>query len=627
LINRLICIVIVLFAALILPAYAASGEQLPEDYSDPSRSVFVHVLPLINEQNDRILPSDEPLMPFSTRNTCGFCHNYEKVSGGWHFNSADPNIDAGRVGQPWIFVDKDTATQIPLSYRNWPGTFKPLQIGLDYRQFTTLFARHFPGGGPGEIETDDPDQMFRELVSGKLEINCLACHNPNPQQDHAEYASQIAKENFRWAATAASDIASVKGSAKKMPDTWDYLMPLATDNTRLSSPTVTYNKNAFDNKNFVFIDILREVPEKNCYFCHSNFDIDKDKSQKWMTDEDVHLAAGLKCVDCHRNGLGHDITRGYETEQQNSQNPLAVVSSCKGCHLGDEDSPSLTAGRLGAPVPKHPGIPPEHFEKLSCTACHSGPWPESKTKRTKTSRAHGLGIHNINKSPNTLPHIMTTVFARQEDGKIAPAKLVWPAFWAESDGQNVTPIPIETVRQTAGKIIVPEKSLPDGNWPELTEQKIAEVLNLFASKISSEAKPAYICGGKLYGLDEKGILTASEHEAAKPYAWPIAHNTRPAAQSLGARQCEDCHSTDSPFSFGLVEIDSPVANSKDTTFEMIQLQGLDRSYTKAFAFTFIFRPWLKIVALACSAIVAAVLILYGFKALACIVKILAGGDE
>ncbi len=45
---------------------------------------------------------------------------------------------------------------------------------------------------------------------------------------------------------------------------------------------------------------------------------------------------------------------------------------------------------------------------------------------------------------------------------------------------------------------------------------------------------------------------------AEPYLWPIAHDVRPAAQSLGVRRCEDCHSTGSPFFFGKVLVDSPV---------------------------------------------------------------------
>jgi hypothetical protein len=42
--------------------------------------------------------------------------------------------------------------------------------------------------------------------------------------------------------------------------------------------------------------------------------------------------------------------------------------------------------------------------------------------------------------------------------------------------------------------------------------------------------------------------------------------------------------------------------------------------------SFVFRPWLKVVALASCAVIAAVLLLYALKALACITKIMVGED-
>ena len=181
----------------------------------------------------------------------------------------------------------------------------------------------------------------------------------------------------------------------------------------------------------------------------------------------MHLAAGLTCVDCHRNGLEHNITRGYEGEASVSKNPLAAVMSCESCH---------NDGRLGASIPKHSGIPPVHFDKLTCTACHSGPWPEEKTLRTKTSRAHGLGTYNVNESDDVLPHIIYPVFAKQLNGKIAPHKLIWPTFWGTLKGQKVTPIPIEVAKPAVSKIIDDKKLPTSGDWPTLTAEQIGKIL-------------------------------------------------------------------------------------------------------------------------------------------------------
>ena len=607
-----------IFCWLVSVLPAAAAKKLGDE-SGGSRAVPVHLIHLYDEEiaeldkkSYKIFPDDKPLLPFSTRQTCGMCHSYQTVSKGWHFNAIDPNVAPGRPGQPWIFVDAATGTQVPLSYRSWPGTFRPEQLGITYFQFTKFFGRHMPGGGVGELDSDNPDEIMRQFVSGKLEINCLSCHNAHPGQDQGDiygYASQIALENFRWAAAASCEFASVSGSAAEQLDTYD---PLMSDAIK-----VTYREDTFDYKDRVLFDIVREVPPERCYFCHSNKDIGPEK---WATDEDVHLAAGLTCVDCHRHGLDHNITRGYEGEI--SADEFAPDMSCKGCHMRENSSSEPIAGRLGAPMPKHPGIPPVHFDKLTCTACHSGLWPGEKTYRTKTSRAHGLGTHNVNKSDDALPHIITPVFAKQPDGKIAPHKLFWPAFWASLKDQNVTPIDLETVKRTAGKVIAEERPSRSDNWPSLTAEQIAEVLALLSGELT-EAEPVYICGGKLFRLADSGALCEEEHPAAKPYLWPIAHDVRPAAQSLGIRTCQDCHATDAPFLFGEVNVDSPLVSQRDSVKMMVEFQDVDPLYMKAFAMSFIFRPWLKVVILTSCAGLAAVLLLYVLRALARILKVLA----
>jgi len=616
-----------------LPAAADTDQKKTGDVSDGSRAVPVHLIGLLDEEGDKISPDDDPLLPFSTRKTCCECHvyehNYKVISKGWHFNAVDVNVPPGRPGQPWIFVDRGTCTQIPLSYRPWPGTFRPLQVGLTHWEFLKHFGRNIPGGGPGELESNNPDQkkhgdeLVRGDISGKLEINCLSCHNADPGQDQAEYAGQVARQNYRWAAAAACEFGTVKGAAAAQLDTYDPLMGDAI--------ATTYRENTFDHLKKVLFDIVRKVPNERCYFCHSSIDVDKSGSEKWMADEDVHLAAGLTCVDCHRNGLDHNITRGYEGEDLASKNPLAASTTCEGCHR---------EGRFGAPVPQHPGIPPVHFEKLTCTACHSGPWPEQITYRSKTSQAHALGTHNVNKSEDALPHIVYPVFARQGGigaayagdllvlsggGKIAPHKLVWPAFWGTLKEQKVSPIDLNLAKRAVGRGIARARPRSPGDWPSLTDEHITKALQ--SLKKTVEGEPVYICGGKLYRLDESGqLLEPQEHPDAQPYLWPIAHNVRPAAQSLGVRRCEDCHSTDGPFFFGEVEVDSPLAGEQAAKKEMVEFQGIGAFYAWAFAFSFVFRPWLKVVALVSAGLIGVVLLLYGLKALACVVKALAEGD-
>jgi len=618
LIILLVCLVVV--ETLV---FAEGGEMLLGDESDGSRALSVHRINLTAEDGQKILVSyDKQPMPFSTRQTCGLCHSYDVIKKGWHFSAGDPNFAGehdGRAGEPWIYVDASTGTQIPISYRRWKGVFDPNDVGLSRWQFTLLFGGYTPGGGAGEADSDKPEEIMRQFVSGKLEVNCLSCHNGHAGQDQAQYAGQVKRQNLRWAPTGACEFASVTGVAASQPDTYDPVMSDAI--------AVKYHKEAFDEMGRVLLDIVREVPAQRCYFCHSKKDITDSDSGKWAVDEDVHLAAGLTCVDCHRNGIDHNIIRGYENETKAGANSLAARSTCRGCHIGSDSSVSPHNGRLGAPEPKHAGIPTIHFEKLSCTACHSGLWPRQRTRRVKTSRAHSLGSLGASKSDDVLPHIITPVFARGYDGKIAPHNLIWPAFWGALEDDKVVPIDIEIVKQTAGKIIGKDMPPASGDWTDITTEQIKEVLGLISSQKSVQGQAVYVCGGKVHRLTDTGEVVTFENVAAKPFMWPVAHNVRPLTQSQGVRSCEDCHATDSPFFFGDVEVDSPIAAERKQTVKMVEFEGVDKIFVKVFAFSFVFRPWLKFAALLCCAAITLVLLFYGLGVLGWILRALAKQDK
>jgi len=648
----------VLFAGLCLPSAlvwliavgmaAEPATKAVTNRGDGSRAPGIHRLPLYAEplepgkQGDKITKETDPALPFSMRGTCSECHvykhDYDVIRKGWHFNASDPNVPPGRPGPPWIYTDVTMGTQIPLSYRAWPGTFRPEQVGLTPFQFTQLFGRQMPGGGPGEVDTDADDEITRQMVSGKLEINCLSCHNRDPGHDQAEYAAQIAKQSFRWAATASAPFASVSGSAKEMDDTFDHLMPdmVMDEKKKPLIPTVTYQPQAFNHKDEVFFNVSGKIPADRCYFCHSDINASQCGSEKWEADEDVHLTAGLTCVDCHREGLEHNTIRGYEGEV--NSNVLAASTSCKGCHIGDENGRAPHAGRLGAPVPAHKGIPAVHFDRLSCTACHSGPWPGATTDLCKTSQAHGLGTHGINKSPTALPHVLYPVFAKQapvdsqeadpKPGKIAPHKLIWPAFWGTIGAEDkVSPLKLDTVKKVVGPALQGLKFTAAGAWAEIKEEQVLAALKTLAGSVE-EGKPVYVTGGTLYRLKDDGTLSIhQDHPAAAAYTWPLAHNVRPAAQSLGVGKCTVCHSTGAPFFFGEVAVDSPIAAVSNLTKAQYQFQQAPYGRTWAFAMSFVFRPWFKVVAIGSAALLAVVLLLYGLRALGAVARVLAEQEK
>lgn len=585
-----------------LASVGQNEEPLIGDTDDGSRAVPVHRIPLLDEEQLEIIPDDEFTVPYSVRQTCANkCHSYETIQGGWHFNALNPNAKPGRPGQPWIYANAKLGMQIPLSYRKWKGTFSPAKIGLSAWEFIKLYGRQMPGGGPGVTDNIDPDRTLRWMVSGKLDINCLSCHDAHPAHDQGEFAIQIARENFRWAGAATSSFTFVDGFASQMPDTYDFLMPDPMADPKLIPPTVTYQTNVFDYKSRVFFDIVRQVPNKRCYFCHSTKIVENMQPGKWVADEDVHLGAGMQCVDCHRNDLSHNIVRGYPAEIHSSTNPLVIPSTCEGCHLGEKEQIPFQ-GRMTAPYPKHKGIPAIHFKKITCTACHSGPWPRAENLHAKTSMAHALGIHNSNKSDEALPHIQTPVFVREESGKIGIHHAVWPSYWATKSQEGIQPLPIKQVANMLGQV---DASI---NWGALNEDTIKTILRAFAQTDTAKDQAVYIGAGKLFALNEEGNLIQQEHPAAQPYTWPYAHDVRPAGQSLGVNGCEDCHAVDSPFVFGRLAVDSPLAEVEKADIVMAQFQNTDAAYLKLFAESFWFRPLYKIIMLGLTFLLALVLL-------------------
>ena len=79
-----------------------------------------------------------------------------------------------------------------------------------------------PGGGVGqpseEEQVKNPEDRWAQ--SGLLEVQCLACHDFGFAQDLAQVTDQINKQNYRWAGTAACDLAWVTGKVSDLPASW-----------------------------------------------------------------------------------------------------------------------------------------------------------------------------------------------------------------------------------------------------------------------------------------------------------------------------------------------------------------------------------------------------------------------
>ena len=188
----------------------------------------------------------------------------------------------------------------------------------------------------------------------------------------------------------------------------------------------------------------------------------------------------------------------------------------------------------------------------------------------------------------------------------------------------VTPKLPEEVKPITRVFIDDYDSIREGDFPKLSEEKVAEILKELTSRLPGEGELVYVAGGKLYRLDADGGLKTAENEAARPYLWPFAHNVRPASQSLGSGGCDDCHSTKKPFLFGDVNVDSPIDGQIETT-PMSGFLGLDETLVKVFAFTFVFRTFFKVAVILSALVIIMVLLAYSLKGVVFLADFLSSG--
>ena len=731
---------------LIVICFAAAPAQQKQSW-DGNRTTPTHLIPLKDEFDQPIVPTERNPLPFSSRFTCAPCHDYDVIRKGLHFTDT-PALNPGRPGEPWVWVDEKTGTCLPLSHRSWEGVWDPKEVGLSAWDFTLLFGRHLAGGGIAEPRDEDMMPESRWNVSGKVEINCLGCHNASNIQSLSEWAKQILRENFRWAATAAAGLGEVGGMASRLSGTWDVFDGPNPDDTEWAVvPSVKYDRTLFDSKHRIFINLDYKPEDSRCLACHS---VSIVGVEKFAIDGDAHSAAGLKCVNCHRNDISHAMICGYEGEAEHNPMLSGDDFSCSGCHLGNEKATGEKAlsGRLGAPYPKHRGFPAVHFKRLACTVCHSGPWPEKEMTRVRTSRANRLGIYGIARWSTDLPAILEPVYIRDRNGKLTPQRLIWPAFWAEKTEKTIRPLQPEQILAAAGDILSPdlgtvnilqaltlelepdqtavlvlgsrvyevnldgglsvspfsaEASSQEPVWGIKHKDKVIPLLPEFdpaAEEIDHDAasliqkylatlagskgapgKPVllykdalfqivenyldktknpgapvttptlawlvgeklqpiiaefelrtiseligseqtlteeqveliikalnrgdrnneaddstsfvYISSGKMFELGKDGKLQAKDHEACKPVVWPMAHEVRPARQSLGINGCKDCHRVRSAFLFRKAEGMGPLKTAQIKVLSANSLMKLTKSYQLLFGLSFAVRPLFK----------------------------------
>lgn len=365
------------FAALAAFAAAASGFN-------GGRTVPVHSFVPVDRNGDVVSPHSRLPAPISQEKTCGQCHEVGKMPGGSHFRTGGTNDVVNKVNrEPWFLCSSNgTCKAVSLADRG----------GLSAWEWVRTFGYAFPGGGIAASEeamSEAAGDRQRWFVTGPLEMNCLACHSQD-DYDVSEWAKQTMRENWGGAAMAAAGIARVEGMNARMNSAWDaYLVENKDDHLFNVPQKMVYRQTCFDDKGRCTFRVGKPKNE-NCLACHST---SAAGAPSHKIEGDVHLKRGMRCIDCHRNGMDHRME----------------TASCASCHMED--------GGAG-PKPTHTGMPLVHFEKLSCTVCHSGTDPSAGVVQMRTMRANRIGIYGKAQWETDVPFIEEPFVRKNAEGKV-----------------------------------------------------------------------------------------------------------------------------------------------------------------------------------------------------------------
>ena len=215
--------------------------------------------------------------------------------------------------------------------------------GLEFDRDGLRYDRR-AAGDPSLVATLDGDYyQSRWTETGVIEADCFICHLPG--YNYKARLRQLNRQNFQWAVIAASGIGRVSGSVRLN-----------------QTPTITYNRRLFNEDGQIVVDLSSMPASENCVFCHGKADLLK-RGFSWndWDNHDVHNMHGVDCVCCHQGNLDHNLTKGDENLSTVRDDLDDTMLTCRECHV---------KGYIGAPLPVHKKIRPNHLDKLSCQACH-----------------------------------------------------------------------------------------------------------------------------------------------------------------------------------------------------------------------------------------------------------------
>ncbi|MBU2515703.1 hypothetical protein KJ966_30670 [bacterium] len=501
--------------------------------------------------------------PYSTRQTCGECHDYDQISNGYHFQMGHGDIeDNYSKTKPWALSPGMTGKFCIFSYRQLAKktNFHPDEIDLtsfqfisdqevDQSQVETSCAECHPGGGLLEFDrkgnrydlylaanpslANQPDGDYFKSQwdrTGVIEVDCFFCHLSGYNKEKRN--TQLSLLNFKWASVAASGIGQVYGSVRMG-----------------ENPKVEYNRRLFNNDGSVALALEHRPTSENCLLCHKSIDMAK-RGTLWddKQNADVHKIAGMTCVDCHFSNLDHNLAKGDENISSVRDDLDNTMMSCEECH---------TLGHMGAPLPKHIGIRGDHLNSIDCTTCHIPTTPRSAAATIVMTNGDIIRYprptaSNIGQQGKWLPGYERNQSRDKENNRIRPVNYVLPVLFTNQDEDGIHyplfPKEIRNVydkfkNKLEGNSNNPLRTKPDEiTWMlanlsrALADNKRFETINLFYHK-----------EGLVYSLDTNNELETEVDMSwvGKTEGYSISHNVAPARYALGSGGCDDCHTANS----------------------------------------------------------------------------------
>ncbi|MGD2123335.1 MAG: formate dehydrogenase subunit gamma [Gemmatimonadota bacterium] len=513
-------------------------------------------------------------VPFSTKKTCGMCHDYNTITQGFHFQlgwesvSDDFGVEKGR---PWSLSDGFLGRWYPYAYRQLAKKVNthPDEIDLTVYDFVGFSspgggeppcgACHAGGGGfefdrdgnrydehlaanPELAETLDGDYYRSQWDrSGVVEADCLICHLEG--YDFNRRIRQLTDGNYRWAVVAGSRIGNVTGAVR-----------------RGQEPVVLYEKRLFNANGSITLDMSWPPPDDNCVYCHGRSDV-KKRGFSWndIFNPDVHNQQGVSCTACHPAGLDHQIAKGNEPAFTMAAEYDGTIRTCQECHM---------SGYLGAPVPEHRTIRPDHLESIACEACHI---PELGRAAVIGSEANSGRLVFHSRPPEAeepgVEGAWKPDYERRPDGVIYPMNHVLTEWWGNRDADGLI-YPLFLREHQAGWNTFSDQVIDedeDGHKEINTPEEITAGLQAFTETLQGNQRfdriqPVFVKSEVAYELDGDGTLTESPLEGtplegASYVNFSINHNTASTRQALGVNGCSDCHVQEAHFFKGQRVVD------------------------------------------------------------------------